>query len=73
MINELKQKIAPYTEKYSLKINDDNSFLSVNNNHFYSLDKIKSIEEDDITLIIRSERYAIYLFKNVHSIHAITY
>lgn len=73
MINELKEKIAPYAEKYNLRISDDNDFLSINNEHFYSLDRLKRIEEDDITIVIRSERYAIYLFKRVNSFHAVIY
>jgi hypothetical protein len=73
MINELIEKIAPYKEKYNLKISKDKDFLVINGDHYYALETLKSIEEDEITIIIKAKGYSIYLFKRVDAMHTIIY
>jgi len=68
-IAELKELLTPYQEKCNFKFSDDNDFLKFNNTFYFFLNKIRSIDSDDITITIRAEGYVIYLYKKTDMVH----
>ena len=72
-IAELKELLIPYQEKYNFKFSDDNDFIKFNNSFYFFLSKIRSIDNDDVAIIIKAEGYSIYLYKRMNLIHTTIY